>query len=356
VQIGRFFYAREFAAQRIVLIKKVCQTISSFKGFCMTRCLALLGLLAISMVGNAWAQGRQLIPTSYEDGRFVATPHVDGTNTLRLLVDTAGPSYFGLYELSDKAIKRFNLPVAPCNVSGATVSLVKPFYRTSGLPTVAGSPCHSVAIAQSHYDATHWDGCIGDGYLMHFIWTFDYPAKQLWREPDNWKPSAAMHATKLGFLKDAKGESLWGSPRITLIVDGQPLDMKLQTGAPRFLIRLAGNTQALPSGSSYLTKSTIDQLLLNHPDCCEVMLGGRGIRVIKILKLEVAGWIVGPVWFAEAPDALFPAGPGGGAKYMDKQVYGAAGSNIFDHFSMTLDYRTDTAWFACASGCSSAGK
>jgi len=319
----------------------------------MIRSLVLLWLIAIGTIGSVWAQTRQLIPTSYETGRFVATLRVGETNTLRLLVDTSGPSFFGLYELSGNAIKRFNLPVAPCNISGATIDLVKPFSGSEDLPVVTGTPCNSVAIAQTRPDIDGWDGYIGDGYLMHFIWTFDYPKKQLWREPESWKPSAGMYAAKLGFRKNKRGEKQWGTPRITLLVDGEPIDMKLDTGAPTFTIKQTGYQQTTPaiSGSSYITKSTIDRLIQDHPDCCVVMLRDHGVRVIKVTKLEIAGWVIGPVWFAEAPDAVFSNASGGGSMDMDKPVYGAAGPNIFDHLSMTLDYRTDTAWFACVSGC-----
>jgi hypothetical protein len=79
-------------------------------------------------------------------------------------------------------------------------------------------------------------------------------------------------------------------------------------------------------------------------------------RLIEIPNIKVAGWRIGPVWFAEVPDAYFSRNTPGVGQLVDKPVHGVAGPNIFEHFSMTLDYQTGKAWFSCASGCSVADK
>jgi hypothetical protein len=318
----------------------------------MIRTLVLAGLLITTTVGSAWGQARQLIPTSYEAGRFFAAPEIAGGNTVRLLVDTAGPSIFGLYGISDKAARRLNLPAAPCNVSGATITTVKPFHSNPELPVAKGTPCNSVAFVDSRFDAMNSDGCLGDKYLMHFIWTFDYPKKQLWHEPDSWKPSATMHGTSMGFLKNEKGENLGGVPRITIWVGDESIDMVLKTGAPAFHNKSPPDVQPAYSGSSFLAKSSIDQLLHDRPDCCSVVIDDHQNRMIEIQKIKIAGWLVGPVWFAELPDAFFSRYSSDGGREVDMPVHGVAGPSIFDHFSMTLDYQTEKAWLACASGCS----
>lgn len=320
----------------------------------MIRALVLIGLIVTTTAGNAWAQARQLIPTSYEAGRFFATQEIGGANTVRLLVDTAGPSIFGLYGMSDKAATRLNLSASPCKALGATLMAVKPFHSNLELPVAKGTPCNSVAFVDSRFDATNLDGCLGAQYLMHFIWTFDYSKKQLWHEPDSWKPSSGMHATIMSLLKNERGEIVGGEPRITIWVEDEPIDMALVTGAPTFTIKFQGNTQPSYSGSSYLAKSFVDQLLHDHPDCCSVVINDHQNRMIEVQKIKVAGWLIGPVWFAEVPDAYFSHSSSGLGRVVDKPVHGAAGPNIFGHFSMTLDYRKENAWFTCASGCSAA--
>ncbi|HEX5488875.1 MAG TPA: hypothetical protein VFX04_07000 [Rhodanobacteraceae bacterium] len=36
---------------------------------------------------------------------------------------------------------------------------------------------------------------------------------------------------------------------------------------------------------------------------------------------------------------------------MDKQVEGALGGNLFDHFVMTVDHAQAKAWFRCVRDC-----
>jgi hypothetical protein len=241
-------------------------------------------------------------------------------------------------------------------VSGTTFTVVKPFHSNPVLPVVKGTPCNAVALVDSRFEATNSEGSLGASYLMHFIWTFDYSKGQLWREPDSWKPGATMHPTVMGLQKNEKGENAGGDPRITVWIGDQAIDMALLTGAPSFPIKLQGNAQPTYRGSSYLAASTIDQILRDHPGCCSVLVNEHKSRLIEIPNIKVAGWRIGPVWFAEVPDAYFSRNTPGVGQLVDKPVHGVAGPNIFEHFSMTLDYQTGKAWFSCASGCSVADK
>jgi hypothetical protein len=320
------------------------------------KAVTLLILLMPFAPDGVWGQTRQLIPTSFESQRFFATPLVGENGTLRLLVDTSGPSLPGMYVLSHQATSRLKLPTVQCNFYGTTLSLTEPFPSAPTLPVAKQTPCHSVAFVDSRIDTMSWDGELGASYLMGFVWTFDYPKKQLWHEPDSWKPSADMHATPIGLVKNSRGENAGGVPRITVVIYDQPIDVALETGAPTFTIKLQGDTQPTYSGSSYLAKSTIDQLLHDHPDCCSVLMGDHQNRMIEIRKIKIAGWLIGPVWFAEVPDTNFSRNVPGLGQLVDKPIHGVAGPNIFDHFAMTLDYQTDYAWFDCASGCAVADK
>lgn len=61
-----------------------------------------------------------------------------------------------------------------------------------------------------------------------------------------------------------------------------------------------------------------------------------------------AGYLPGPVWFTERPDASFHQFMG---QWMDKTPEGAVGGNVFCHFVMTVDYPDATAYFRCVHGC-----
>lgn len=326
----------------------------------MMRKITLIGLLACASAVSVGVQARELMPTSYEAGHFFVNVQVKGDRNIRLLVDTGGPGGTGLYLLSSDAIKRLGLPLVKCDWNGMT-SLVKPFQtsKKGALPTVPGTPCKAVALIGNQYQPTAGeDGILGAGYLPHFIWTFDYPARQLWLEPANWKPSPAMRRAELRFLDNAKGKKGSGFARITVTVDGKPLPLLLDTGAtaePTFAGERASGTPTFHEigVTSYITTRVLDQWHRDHPKWPIVTDADRligEVRIIRVPRVTVAGWNVGPVWFTERATEDF-ALPNGLSRYMDQPIDGALGANVLRQFVMTIDYPHDAAWLACHSRC-----
>jgi hypothetical protein len=203
------------------------------------------------------------------------------------------------------------------------------------------------------------DGQLGAGYLPGRVWTFDYPAQQLTLDGDNWQPGPTTHRASLGFPHDAKGTQASGFARITIRVDGQPLDMLLDTGATSYptpaAIRISGTPTVHGEGvTSYITTSTLERWHKAHPDWRVVQDADDKVaakplkRIIEVPEVEIAGWTVGPVWFTEQPDHAYHVWM---ASMMDKSIEGAVGGNVFRHFVMTIDYPRATAYFRCVRGC-----
>lgn len=328
---------------------------------------AVAALLTI-FAGNALAEQRELIPTSYEAGHFFATPEKEGGGSLRLVVDTGGPGGSGLYVLSSKAVSRLGLHARSCEIDGEADILISRFSFAHGkaLPIVSRTPCGAVALTLDRYQPIAGeDGSLGAGYLPHFRWTFDYPKKQLWLESSDWKAGPGMHPAKLGFVMNKRGEKGTGMPRISLAVDGQTFDMLLDTGATAFPTPAGRTAQRLQvehgiGATSYMTSSVIDQWHKKHPTWRIVddgdQIGNLKSRLIEVPHIEIAGWMIGPVWFTERPDANYSDVDGGMSSYTDKPVVGSAGANILGHFVMTLDYAGDMAWFGCVVACATASK
>jgi hypothetical protein len=63
--------------------------------------------------------------------------------------------------------------------------------------------------------------------------------------------------------------------------------------------------------------------------------------MIEVPRVTVAGFTVGPVWFARRPDSNF-------AEWMssmtDKPIVGAFGGSGLQYFRLVLDYPRSTAW------------
>ena len=320
--------------------------------------LPVAALLATAMSAAA-AGGGIVLPTQYEAGHFYAVPRTADGQSLKLLVDTGGGGNGGMYWIAQAAATRLHLETHACALGGGTVTVARtPAYETGhALPPPLDGVCGaSLMVNPASYDV---DGQLGAGYLPGRVWTFDYPARRLTLEDAGWHADPASHPTALGFPRNAKGELASGFARITIRVDGQPLDMLLDTGATAHPTPTGEKASGTPTVggygvTSYVTTSMLERWHHAHPHWRVVDKGddlfgsGHAVRLIEVPKVDVAGWSTGPVWFTERPDRAFHDFM---SSMMDKQVEGAVGGNVFEHFVMTIDYPDAKAYFRCITGC-----
>ncbi len=320
-------------------------------------------LTALALSGSAVAAhaGARLIPTVYEAGHFYAVPTTGAGGTLRLIVDTGGGGKAGMYWLSRSTAHRLQLRPGHCTYDGHDLPVVGlPHFRKGfGLPPPLG-PCANVLVVDDA--AAHGtEGQLGAPYLAGRIWTFDYPGQRLLLENADWHADGGTsHVATLGFQRNARSGQWNAYPRIVVRVDGQPLDMLLDTGATAHPTAAGERASGTPTVdgtgvTSYITTSQLERWHQAHPQW-RVVAEGDDLaaprfmaRLIEVPKVEIAGWAVGPVWFTERPDLAFH---GMMASMMDKAPEGAIGGNVVSHFVMTIDYPARTAYFRCARGCS----
>lgn len=309
----------------------------------------LAATLAASPAGVAPAKA-QVLPTVYEAGHFYATPETVDGQKLKLLVDTGGAGGGGRYVLTAGTVKHLRLPTHTCD--GAKVASLPHFKSSQSLPPPVAPYCGQVAIIGGI-------DILGAGYLPGRVWTFDYPAQRLTLEGSAWQAAPAAHRTPLGFPHNSEGGQSSGFARITIRVDGQPLDMLLDTGATAHPTAAGEKASGTPTVNgegvtSYITTSVLERWHKAHPTWRVVADGDdlfgpkQATRLIEVPNVEIAGWSVGPIWFTERPDHNFHDVM---SSYMDKQVEGAVGGNVFRHFVMTIDYPHEAAYFRCATGC-----
>lgn len=320
-----------------------------------------LAVLTLAYGSRATAtETAQVIPTSYEAGHFYAVPETRDGQRLKLLVDTGGGGGSGMYWITAAAAQRLHLKTSTCmlGTDSATVAALPDYKSEHGLPPPLPGPCGKTLWVNPGDDV---DGQLGAGYLPGRVWTFDYPARQLSVEEPTWRADASAHATPLGFQRNNRGALASGMARIVIRVDDQPLDMLLDTGATAHPTMAGEKASGTPTVNgigvtSYIVTSQLERWHRAHPDWPIVLQGDdlfgpkSAMRMIQVPQVQIAGWSVGPVWFTERADINFDLHEGM-SSYMDKQVTGAVGGNVFQHFVMTLDYPQRTAYFRCVSGC-----
>lgn len=327
--------------------------------------IAAMGALPVH-ADQASPATAQVVPTVYEAGHFFAVPETRDGQRLKLLVDTGGGGNGGMYWVTKTVADRLHLAPVDCRIGDHHVQAAPlPDYRPQrGLPPPLDGPCGAALLVLPLNDKS-MEGLLGGTYLTGRIWTFDYPAQRLALEPSSWRPAPGARATKLGFQHDEAGKHTTGFARITIVVDGEPLDMLLDTGATAFPTPAAAKLSGTPTVggqgvASYITTGKLDAWHRQHPDWrvlehADTLVTKKAAqRIIEVPQVEIAGWSIGPVWFTERPDKNFHEYM---AQMMDKPTEGAVGGNVFKHFAMTIDYPRETAYFRCIEACApAAGK
>lgn len=319
----------------------------------LVRQVAVLGM-TVAIASSATAAGNAIaadtvIPTVFESGHFYAVPKLVNGSSLRLLVDTGGgmsPAPFVNQAQADVLGLKTD---HTCTSDGRTYQVAAPAYVDGqGLPD-SSRRCRGVAVLPNEASNTP-TGQVVPMYLKGSVWTFDYPMHRLVLRGSAWRASADAHKTRLGFKSLPDGASA-GWPRITVRVDGEVLNMLLDTGATAKpgADALIENPRSTTDGigvGSYIVESTMKRWEKKHPEWKVIAQGdtlfSAYTRMIRVPQIEIAGWHIGPVWFIERPDRAFH---GMMAMLMDQPPDGAVGANVFEQFQMTLDYPHKTAWF-----------
>lgn len=163
-------------------------------------------------------------------------------------------------------------------------------------------------------------------------------------------PSSLSEGVELGFQQNQHGERTTNFARVAVTIDGESIDMLLDTGATVTLSEDASAVFDKPAGTkiggSYIIRSKFNQWQQAHPDWQVIEPGDqwpRGVfRMFRVPRIKIADVEVGPVWFTERPDQAFTKWMSG---MMDEPIAGAIGGSGLKYFRVIVDYPNSRAWF-----------
>jgi len=193
-----------------------------------------------------------------------------------------------------------------------------------------------------------YDGMLGAIWFADKAWNFDYQNKELYLvEKIDWKAFDKAHVVELGFMSNMRGKHSTHFPRIPIKVEGQTIQMLFDSGATAMLSEDAQEhfNGAKEIGAGFIVARIFDDWRTKHPDWEVIEKGDAMIQedMIKVPKLSIGGYEVGPVWLARRADKNFDSFM---SKWMDEPIEGAIGGSAFQYFkSVLIDYEEELVYF-----------
>lgn len=306
--------------------------------------------LSLALSGLAAGAAPQKLPAQFEHNRIHLVVHADDGSVFKAYIDSGG----GANVIAKADADRFKLaPAGQTTAFGDKSPLVKypAWLVRAGVPApLAGERVlHGKLLVLPTAQEPDSQLFLGSRWLAGRVWQIDYGRHEMILAPD-WKPGPDDHVLPLGLQADTPQHPSNHFPRITVTIDGKPLDMLLDTGA---MVPLAPDGAAAfhlaPGtivGGAFIQQSVFDEWHAKHPDWRVIEQGEAPMRggpnpMIEVPQVTVAGYTVGPVWFARRRDTSFEDFM---SPMMDKPVVGAFGGAGLQYFRLVLDYPKATAW------------
>jgi hypothetical protein len=293
------------------------------------------------------------VPTEFRHDRIFVVAHAPDGTPLSFYTDSGG----GFNAITPSLMRRLGLvPQGEFeDDAGQKLLLVDypAFMTRAGIPPPSQERAFKGRLAVLDVSGHEHGvaGFLGSRWFAGRVWEIDYPHASLRVLPPDWKATGLdERRAPLGFREGADGVRDLNFPRITIAVDGESLDMLLDTGATARLTETSSPVYGVPVGSrvgaSYITTSIFERWVSRHPDWRVIdradSVTGRAFPMIRVPAITVGGQTVGPVWFVSRPDANFRDMM---SAMMDKPIEGAIGGSALTYFRVVIDYPGAAAYF-----------
>lgn len=295
------------------------------------------------------------LPTDFRHDRIFLVPETKTGEQIEFYTDTGG----GWNMIREPLAARLGLEqIGTLEARDREMKLVRfpDFQDRRSVPAPGDENFNDgglVAVPDDDSEGPHLSdgGFLGAHWFANRVWEFDYPGRALRLLDERARPEPGAKGTvSLGFQTDESGERTTHFPRITVYVDGEPLEMLFDTGATVTLSATVAEHFDVKAGAqiggSFISSAVFERWQKAHPEWLVIEKADR-IRdlvmpMIRVPKITIAGHTVGPVWFAARPEGNFEEWMSG---MMDEPIVGALGGSGLRYFRIVVDYPRAVAQF-----------
>lgn len=305
--------------------------------------LAMVTGLFLCVFGCHHQSAIEALPADFENDRIYLLPTTPDGRVIRFVTDTGG---------GWNAIKRSIAKELETSLSGSADAMPLPdFVAGSEIPSSSLFRDGNLVVVEDSELDDDVDGFLGGRWFGNKIWEFDYLNERLSRI-DEYRAQTDVncHDANLGFQVDRQGVRTMHFARVSIEVDGQRIDVLIDTGAKAQLTESGaayfGNEHGSSVGTSFIGQSIFDNWAKQHPEWSIVQnadsVQGQTYSMIEVPHVTVGRHTVGPVWFTARPDSAFVDYM---SSMMDQTIYGALGGSAFKYFRLIMDYPRAKAYF-----------
>lgn len=295
------------------------------------------------------AVGADSVPVQFSHDRVFIHARAPDGSSVRFYTDSGG----GYNAVTESTAKRFGLDeIGRVESESGERTLVSfpRFLEDAGVPRPHVEKWLNGGLMVVPDTQLEGHGFLGSRWFEGKVWMFDYESGTL-SSSTSWTPTEEYSATAIGFRSGLDSVRDLSFPRLAIEVDGQTLEMLLDTGATAKLSQDSAAAYGLPVatkvGTSFITRPVFEAWVEKHPTWQVVEDGdqvtGTALPMIQVPAVTVAGVTVGPVWFAQRPEGTFERWI---SQMTDAPVVGAVGGSLFRHFRMVIDYPNARAYFS----------
>lgn len=196
------------------------------------------------------------------------------------------------------------------------------------------------------------DGFLGGRWFADKVWNLNYLQNSFYFLAGGLNTELnGFDEVALGFQVNSKGTRTMNFPRISVTIDGEPIDMLFDTGATITLSEDAAKNLSYAKGTkiggSFIIRSLFDKWHKSNPDWPVIENGdiikGHAFSMIQVPSITIGKLSTGPVWFSVRNDFSFTQWM---SNMMDKPIAGAIGGSGLKYFNVVIDYPEAKAYFS----------